>query len=238
DHQANALLRGIAGGDPAADIPALTAFEVVYTTYGDPLAQPGADHGVGTLNVDNTAAGGALAIMVGTQIDGGRVSVQTHSGVEARGHVVILRLLYDLTVDTGRGGGQGDALTRLDQHRIPLVGHYDPYPVVSMAGFAAYDAGLVAAPRLAHDDIPGAGASLPRVVLAGAGASATVGMVSLRAGGTGAGIADADAQPCRPAIEVAEQGADFLQTLGLGADDQLIAVGRGPLVRMQQRLQG
>src|SRR5690554_7491345 len=90
--------------------------------------------------------------MVGTQIDGGRVSVQTHSGVEARGHVVILRLLHDLTVDTGRGGGQGDALTRLDQHRIPLVGHYDPYPVVSMAGFAAYDAGLVAAPRLAHDD--------------------------------------------------------------------------------------
>src|SRR5690606_41571788 len=110
---------------------------------GDPLRPPGADHGVGRLKVDKTAPGGARAIMVGTQIDGGRVSVQTHSGVEARGDVVILRLLHDLTVDTGRGGGQGYALPRLDQHRIPLVGHYDPYPVVSMAGVAAYDAGLV-----------------------------------------------------------------------------------------------
>src|SRR5690554_8210237 len=91
-----------------------------------------------------------------------------------------------------------------------------------MAGFAAYDAGLVDAPRLAHGDSPGAGANAP------------VDLVSLLAGGTGAGIGDADAQPCRPAIEVAEQGADCLQTLGLGADDQLIAVGRGPLVRMQQ----
>src|SRR5690606_22295034 len=192
DHQANALLRGIASGDLAADITALTAFQVVYTPYGDPLAQPGADHGVGTLDVDHTAPGGALTIMVGTQIDGGRVSVQTHSGVEARGHVVILRLLHDLTVDTGRGGGQGDALPRLDQHRIPLVGHYDPYPVVSMAGFTAYDAGLVAASGLAHDDIPGASANAP------------VDLVSLLAGGTGVGIGDADAQPCRPAIEVAE----------------------------------
>src|SRR5690606_42059922 len=47
-------------------------------------------------------------------------------------------------------------------------------PVVSMAGFAAYDAGLVAAPRLAHEDIPGAGANAP------------VDLVSLLAGGTGA----------------------------------------------------
>src|SRR5690606_34300750 len=116
---------------------------------------------VGTLNVDNTAPGGALAIMVGTQSDGGRVSVQTHSGVEARGHVVILSLLHDLTVDTGRGGGQGDALPRLVQHRVPLVGHYHPYPLVSRAGCAAYGARLVAAPRLAHDHIPGAGANAP-----------------------------------------------------------------------------
>src|SRR5690606_22999958 len=100
------------------------------------------------------------------------------------------------------------------------------HPIVAAGGFPPNDTRLAATARL------------PDLQIAGAGPDAAIQPIPALAAAAAAGIGHADAQPGRAPVEIIEQDTYLLQPLGLGTNDQLVAVGRSALIGAQQWLNG
>nr|GEW62381.1 hypothetical protein [Tanacetum cinerariifolium] len=210
-----AALRGVAT-DHAALIRARL---VADPGQRDPLTESAADLGVGALHLDRVRLLLAHAVVIGADAQVNNVARHGRGHVKALGHIAVLRVGLRVTITIGLHRGDGNALTHLNQRRGAFIGLHLLYATVAADRVVVLNARLTVRTEAS--------------VLRTHGAIDRVTLIVLHRAVAGV---DADHQSLGGGVELAEQLAQFADLVGLGVDDQLVAVGVDAAVVAQKGL--